>query len=46
MLKMDGVEMMKRGWGESIRGRRSREKQRIRWRDKVKDDMEKRGLVE
>ena len=46
VLRMDGEEGVKRAWEEPVRGRRSRGRQRIRWRDKVKDDMERRGLVE
>ena len=46
VLRMDGEERVKKAWEEPVRGRRSRGRQRIRWRDKVKDDMERRGLVE
>ena len=35
-----------RAWEEPVRGRRSRGRQKIRWRDKMKDDMEHRGLAE
>ena len=41
VLRMTGEEVVKRAWEEPVRGRRSRGRQRIRWRDKVKDDMEK-----
>ena len=43
---MDNEEGVKKALEEPVTGRRSRERQRIRWRDKVKDDMEGRGLVE
>ena len=43
---MDDEEGVKKTLEEPVRGRRSRGRQRIRWRDKVKDDMERRGLVE
>ena len=46
VLRMDGGEGVRRAWDEPVRGRRSRGRQRIRWRDKVKDDMVRRGLVE
>ena len=46
VLRMDGGERVRRAWEEPVRGRRSRGRQRIRWRDKVRDDMERRGLVE
>ncbi|XP_064103428.1 uncharacterized protein LOC135213381 [Macrobrachium nipponense] len=39
----EGVK--KRAWEESVGGR-SRGRQRMRWRDRVKEDMERRGLVE
>ena len=41
-----GEEGVKMAWVEPVRGRRSRGRQRIRWRDRVKDDLERRGLVE
>ncbi|XP_064089918.1 uncharacterized protein LOC135203915 [Macrobrachium nipponense] len=44
VLRMD--EGVKRAWEEPVRGRRSRGRQRFRWRDKEKEDMERRGLVE
>ena len=46
ILRMDDEESVKRALVEPDRGRRSKGKQRIRWRDKVRDDMERRGLVE
>lgn len=46
VLRKDDEEVVKRAWEEPVRGRRSRGRQRIRWRDKVKEDMERRGLVE
>ena len=46
VLRMDDEEGVKKAWEEPVRGRRSRGRQRIRWRDKMKDDMERRGLVE
>ena len=46
VLRMDDGEGVKKAWDEPVRGRRSRGRQRIRWRDKVRDDMERRGLVE
>ena len=39
------AEGVKRAWEEHVRGRRSRGRQRIRWQDKAKEDME-RDLVE
>ena len=35
---------VKRAWTEQVVGRRSRGRQRIRWRDVVKRDMRERGL--
>ena len=46
VLRMDGEEGVRKAWEEPVRGRRSRGRQKIRWRDKMKDDMERRGLVE
>ena len=46
VLRMDDEENVKKAMIEPVRGRRSRGRQRIRWKDKVKDDMLKRGLVE
>ena len=46
VLRMDDEEGVKKALEEPVRGRRSRGRQRIRWRDKVKDDMERKGLVE
>ena len=46
VVRMDEEENVKRAWLEPVRGRRSRGRQRIRWRDKVSSDLEKRGLVE
>ncbi|XP_064093992.1 uncharacterized protein LOC135206581 [Macrobrachium nipponense] len=46
VLRMDDEEGVKRDWEKPIRGRRPRGRQRKRWRDKVKEDMERRGLVE
>ena len=46
VLRMDDEEGVKKALEEPVRGRRSRGRQGIRWRDKVKDDMERRGLVE
>ncbi|XP_064107409.1 zinc finger protein 501-like [Macrobrachium nipponense] len=46
VLRIDDEEGVKRAWKEPVRGRKLRGRQRIRWRDKVKDRMERRGLVE
>ncbi|XP_066980998.1 uncharacterized protein [Macrobrachium rosenbergii] len=46
VLRMDDEEGVKGAWEESVRERRSRGRQRVRWRDKVKEDMDRRGLVE
>ncbi|XP_064101858.1 uncharacterized protein LOC135212417 [Macrobrachium nipponense] len=46
VLRMDDEEGVRRDWEEPVRGRRPRRRQKIRWRDKVKEDMERRGLVE
>ena len=43
---MDEGELVKKTWVEPVRHGRLRERQRIRWCDKVKVDMESRGLVE
>ena len=46
VARMDEEESVRRAWMEPVRGRRSRGRQRIRWRDKVGGDLERRGLVE
>ncbi|XP_064102639.1 uncharacterized protein LOC135212798 [Macrobrachium nipponense] len=46
VLRMDDEEGVKKDWEEPVRGRRSRGRQRIRWRYKVREDMERRGLAE
>ncbi|XP_064104032.1 uncharacterized protein LOC135213863 [Macrobrachium nipponense] len=46
VLRMDDEEKVKRAMEEPVRGRRPRGRQRIRWRDKVKEDIKRRGLVE
>ncbi|XP_068240006.1 uncharacterized protein [Palaemon carinicauda] len=46
VLRMDGGEGVRRTWEEPVMWRRSKERQRIGWRDKVKDDMERRSLLE
>ncbi|XP_064120190.1 uncharacterized protein LOC135224796 [Macrobrachium nipponense] len=46
VLRMDDEEGVKRAWEEPVRGRISRGRQRIRWRDKVKEDMDRRGRLE
>ncbi|XP_064121793.1 uncharacterized protein LOC135226281 [Macrobrachium nipponense] len=46
VLRMDDEERVKRAWEEPVRGRRSRGRQRIRWQDRVKEHMERRGLVQ
>ncbi|XP_064111476.1 uncharacterized protein LOC135218967 [Macrobrachium nipponense] len=46
VLGMGDEEGVTRAWDEPVRGRTSRGSQRLRWRDKEKEDMERRALVE
>ena len=46
IIRMDENKMVKRAWNEPVRGRRSRGRQRIRWRDGVESRMRELGLTE
>ena len=45
-MRRDHQHPVRRAYGEPVRGRRSVGRQRLRWKDVIRKDMEAKGLRE